>query len=259
MRLAVALSASLHAAPLAALWFLPEHMSAADRTGTMAIELLWIDETSSSPSHGQGEATTAAARPIMPETRLPAPMPPRPAVAAGGARSSREDVRRQLSSVRSEPTPSVGSGLQEDHAHLDAMSAAGEIQATAATNGEEKHPEAAPLAIEAGTSGGEAVSTWSVLHRVAPVYPAAARRRGSEGRVLLHAVLDDGVPRQVRVVESSGDSQLDAAAREAVWQWRFRASGSMVVEIPIVFRLHDRTQSDEADDGGSAISRHGYP
>lgn len=242
MRLAVALSASLHAAPLAALWFLPEHMSAADRTGTMAIELLWIDETSSSPSHGQGEATTAAARPIMPETRLPAPMPPRP-----------------VSSVRSEPTPSVGSGLQEDHAHLDAMSAAGEIQATAATNGEEKRPEAAPLAIEAGTSGGEAVSTWSVLHRVAPVYPAAARRRGSEGRVLLHAVLDDGVPRQVRVVESSGDSQLDAAAREAVWQWRFRASGSMVVEIPIVFRLHDRTQSDEADDGGSAISRHGYP
>lgn len=85
-----------------------------------------------------------------------------------------------------------------------------------------------------------------VLERVAPVYPALARRLGIEGRVTLELALDvEGVPQDARVAESSGRADLDAAAREAALQWRFapaRRGGQPVpseVKVVIEFRLID--------------------
>jgi len=79
-----------------------------------------------------------------------------------------------------------------------------------------------------------------------PVYPEIARRRGQQGRVVLHVnVSAEGMPVTVTVAESSGYTSLDAAALAAVQQWRFvpatRGSTPVpaVAEVPVRFRLTD--------------------
>ena len=83
-----------------------------------------------------------------------------------------------------------------------------------------------------------------------PRYPAAARRRGVEGQVLVQvAVSAEGKVEGVELLRSSGNSLLDRAALEALARWRFepaRAAGQPVagtVEIPVTFRLTDREGS----------------
>jgi protein TonB len=77
-----------------------------------------------------------------------------------------------------------------------------------------------------------------------PRYPAAARRRGIEGEVLVEVrVGADGAPAGVEILRSSGSALLDAAAVEALERWRFepaRSGGRPVagtVEIPVTFKL----------------------
>jgi protein TonB len=79
-----------------------------------------------------------------------------------------------------------------------------------------------------------------------PDYPAAARRRGIEGRVVIEVTVGtDGAPTAVRIAESSGHRELDEAAAEAVWSWRFLPArrGSAPVEstqtIPFRFEIRD--------------------
>jgi protein TonB len=80
-----------------------------------------------------------------------------------------------------------------------------------------------------------------------PQYPAAARRAGEEGLVLVRArVLADGSVAEVELAQSSGHAQLDDAALSAVAGWRFQPAlrdGRAVaqgIELPIRFRLRDR-------------------
>ncbi len=55
-----------------------------------------------------------------------------------------------------------------------------------------------------------------------PDYPAVAKRRGWEGKVILAIeVLTDGTPGKISVVESSGREILDKAAIETVKRWLF--------------------------------------
>jgi protein TonB len=77
-----------------------------------------------------------------------------------------------------------------------------------------------------------------------PPYPAAARRRNVQGRVLVYAVVaPNGACARAEIRQSSGHPILDEAALEAVRAWRFvpaTRDGSPVaagVEIPIFFRL----------------------
>ena len=79
-----------------------------------------------------------------------------------------------------------------------------------------------------------------------PRYPAIARRRGWEGRVVLRVEVDsDGRPLSVAIAQSSDHSVLDDAARSTIRRWLFepgRRGGQAVVavvEVPVVFRLHD--------------------
>jgi protein TonB len=79
-----------------------------------------------------------------------------------------------------------------------------------------------------------------------PRYPEAARRRGEQGRVVLQVdVSADGAPVDVTVAEGSGIPSLDAAALNAVRQWRFvpatRAGKPVaaVARVPVRFRLTD--------------------
>ncbi len=84
------------------------------------------------------------------------------------------------------------------------------------------------------------------LNNPPPRYPAAARRRGLEGRVLVHALVSAaGACARAEVRRSSGHPVLDEAALRAVRGWRFvpaTREGRAVeagVEIPIVFRLEE--------------------
>lgn len=74
-------------------------------------------------------------------------------------------------------------------------------------------PAAEPLAL-----GGELAVTCR--HRPAPAYPAAARRRGEEGRVVLRVELDErGQISNAAVATASGSRWLDEAALAAVRKW----------------------------------------
>jgi protein TonB len=77
-------------------------------------------------------------------------------------------------------------------------------------------------------------------------YPAAARRKGLEGTVVLVlAIAADGTVARVELGESSGHEELDRAAEEAAKEWRFdpaRLDGAAVahdVRVPVEFRLAD--------------------
>lgn len=79
----------------------------------------------------------------------------------------------------------------------------------------------------------------------APSYPASARRRGQEGRVLLQVeVLANGNAGSVTLEKSSGIDSLDAAALDTVRRWRFRPARkngqpvAATVQIPIRFALN---------------------
>lgn len=89
-------------------------------------------------------------------------------------------------------------------------------------------------------AGAEAPASFSVLHGPIPPYPAAARSRGQEGRVVLDVAIGiDGTPVSVAVAGSSGAPLLDEAAVATVKTWRFRNDSRRVlnVTVPIVFEL----------------------
>ena len=79
-----------------------------------------------------------------------------------------------------------------------------------------------------------------------PAYPRLARRQGHEGVVVLRArISPSGACMSVAILRSSGHTELDEAAVEAVRAWQFRPAlvGGKPVEaelqIPIRFRLTD--------------------
>lgn len=75
-----------------------------------------------------------------------------------------------------------------------------------------------------------------------PKYPASMLRAGVGGTVVVMAEVDaKGMPTEVRVVERSGERELDRAALTAVRQWRFepavrngKATAS-AVRVPVDF------------------------
>lgn len=82
------------------------------------------------------------------------------------------------------------------------------------------------------------------LKNPAPVYPPVSRRRGEQGRVVLHVqVSAQGSAEQIEVQNSSGSSRLDEAAVATVRLWKFipaRRGDTSVqswVLVPIVFKL----------------------
>jgi protein TonB len=81
-------------------------------------------------------------------------------------------------------------------------------------------------------------------YQVRPAYPAAPRRLGIQGTVLLRVhVLADGRIGDILVERSAGHHDLDHAAAEAVRRWRFEPARrgadaiAMWVLLPVEFRL----------------------
>jgi TonB family protein len=80
-------------------------------------------------------------------------------------------------------------------------------------------------------------------HLVRPIYPDEARDKGIEGRVSVLARIDTaGVVVEANVLNPSGETQLDDAARHAVRQCRFRpyVAGGQRQEVYAVFRFRFR-------------------
>jgi TonB family protein len=82
------------------------------------------------------------------------------------------------------------------------------------------------------------------LNNSAPVYPAAAKRDGIQGKVLLLVEISvDGLAKSVQISESSGYSSLDNAAKAAVLSWKFipaKQYGKAIdasALVPIEFKL----------------------
>ncbi len=98
-------------------------------------------------------------------------------------------------------------------------------------------------AITPGTTGSELAParSFSIAHRVDPAYPAASRRAGESGTVLLGIVVGpNGLPTEINVERSSGFMRLDDAAVAAVRKWRFTVSSDSEyarVRLPLTFRL----------------------
>jgi protein TonB len=83
--------------------------------------------------------------------------------------------------------------------------------------------------------GGE-VQPPKKIKDVRPDYPMAARNARIEGTVILEAVIDTrGVVADVKVLKSI--PLLDAAALEAVKQWRYQATMLNGEAVPIVMTV----------------------
>jgi len=103
-----------------------------------------------------------------------------------------------------------------------------------------------PEILEPDPPATQKMSGPEVLVTAVPEYPRRARQMGIEGAVTLEVDVDlAGVPQAVRVISSSGRTDMDQAAKEAVLQWRFAPAASEAepavrkAVIVIAFRLTD--------------------
>jgi len=94
---------------------------------------------------------------------------------------------------------------------------------------------------------GEVDAVPVAVRRDAPVYPMAARRNGVEGVVTVRFLVgEDGVPRNLSIVESDSGGIFDKNVLRAVERWRFRpgmVNGRAVatwLRLPVRFRLEER-------------------
>lgn len=108
-------------------------------------------------------------------------------------------------------------------------------------------PPSPPADLPAPPAAGVVVAPSPLADNPPPAYPAAARRRGLQGLVVvLVRVLPDGSAGALSVAESSGHALLDQAALDAVAGWRFRPAlrdGVAVehdLEVPLRFVLRGR-------------------
>jgi protein TonB len=103
---------------------------------------------------------------------------------------------------------------------------------------------ASPLALAAPLPVVGARFDADYLRNPPPVYPAASRRLGEEGRVVLRVMVSaEGLPLSVEIKQASGFRRLDEAARAAVERWRFVPArrGATAIEssvlVPLQFTL----------------------
>lgn len=114
-------------------------------------------------------------------------------------------------------------------------------------------PKAKPVRSSSSSSSGSRTSQASsgakktsagYLHNPAPPYPAEARQKRQEGKVILKVtVSDSGRVSRISLSRSSGHAALDRAAINGVKRWKFKpatAGGvkvSSTVFVPVIFRL----------------------
>jgi protein TonB len=173
-----------------------------------------------------------------------AALPERKSAGASEAKPGRAEKVRELSKEREIPAAqeTVTVTIAPSSASLQADRGTGPAKVSSSGGGS---GTAGPSARE-GSSGppGTTVAMPRYFDNRRPVYPAAARRNGYEGTIILTVqVLSSGGVGDLRVKKSSGYDILDQSAQEAVRHWRFEPGRRMGqptttwVEIPIRFML----------------------
>lgn len=164
-----------------------------------------------------------------PPTRAPAPPPPRPS------------ETRPHPDTHADASPPSRLSKADNHASVAASPAPRAPTVAGSSTASSRAPSR-----DAGGVTESAKANASYLHNPKPEYPALAKRRQWEGRVLLKVrVLANGSVAAVSVETSSGHELLDEAALEAVRQWHFvpaKRGGQAVdswVNVPINFNLLD--------------------
>jgi TonB family protein len=93
--------------------------------------------------------------------------------------------------------------------------------------------------LKADASAQGDISSPEPVRKVDPAYPASLLHDRVEGVVVLHAIIrSDGTVGDVRVLEGFND-ELDANARNALEQWRFRPGlrNGIPVDVEAVVRV----------------------
>jgi protein TonB len=158
------------------------------------------------------------------------PAPPAPAAPPNAKHKARPVPARPVLAVAPDvdPRPSAYVGAEVVPAPAEARAAG------------QPAPSPAPAALVAARFDA------AYLNNPRPAYPAASRRLGEEGKVVLKVrVAADGRAVAVDLEKSSNFGRLDEAACQAVARWRFVPArrGDEAVEssvlVPLVFRLDD--------------------
>lgn len=176
----------------------------------------------------------------------PAPTPASPPVSVPRPLPVAPPPPKKTATPRPEPAPS-----QPAPALLAAPAEPSEpapVQIVAASPAPEPAPPAPPAPVPPAPPPVVEAPRFNAayLNNPPPEYPATARRRGQEGRVVVRAeVLADGRCARVELKQGSGHAQLDQAALEAVRKWRFiparqgDVAVSAWVDVPIAFKLNN--------------------
>lgn len=184
-------------------------------------------------------APVAAPAPVPPPRQVPAPRP-EPTPAPQPVRK----VETPVAAPAAAPSPIPAAPAAAVEAAPPANTA-GHASPTASPVAQAAPAPAAPAANDADWSPPRPASAAGYAN-TPPRYPAASRRLGEQGRVLLALLIDiDGRVQEASVRQSSGYSRLDRAALDAVRSWRFepaRRAGKPQAawhEQPVVFDLKD--------------------
>lgn len=233
------------------------------------VDLVPLAPAGAAPAPGQAAKPPAAPvrspRSSPASVATPKPVPVGPAAPVSESRpeppaptAERRDEPAPLPPAPRTEWPSVqvpqfrGAGLAASAA-VGASSSTEEAPGTSIVQGSRVRPSAGPNAGPAGRAWGGTPGTPAGQGSFAaprferqrkPRYPEAARRGGIEGTAIVKAhVLNDGSVGVAEIRRSSGYSDLDRAALEAIRESRFipaERSGRPVavwIEIPVQFTL----------------------
>lgn len=178
------------------------------------------------------------AAPVIPPPPPPAPVaePPVAETAATPEPPRAEEAPQQVAETPPPPRPPAPERRAPPRPSTP-QAAASPVRLNAALQGMES------FNLEGLTSAPEPLDT---ARNRRPNYPDASRRRGEQGVVRVELVVDaEGRVANVRVIETSGFSALDAAALEAVREWRFRPGrrGGLPVTSNITTSVHFRLET----------------
>jgi len=145
---------------------------------------------------------------------------------------------------RPAPRPAEQTPSAPSSAKSSASPRPSESNASSPASSATRPASATPKADTPGGTYEPAKANAAYLHNPKPEYPALAKRRQWEGKVILKVrVLANGMASQVSVASSSGHDLLDDSAVEAVSHWHFvpaKRGGQAVdswVNVPINFNL----------------------
>ncbi|MHB8790752.1 MAG: energy transducer TonB [Desulfobulbaceae bacterium] len=211
-----------------------------------------VQESRSPVLSGHNRVTVTLARPAMPlpepaaEKPAAEPLKPKPAPQEPPV----EDIPERKPPAASVPRPAPEQRKQELPARMERPDDFAPVaQLPRGVSESTAQPTVAAAEANAGPESAAAALRQAVplaADNRPPEYPALARKRGWEGRVLLAVeVAADGTAREVRVEAGSSHDLLDEAALRAVRKWRFQPGTrdgepvAMQVLVPVHFILKD--------------------